>query len=50
MPDHVHLMLAPKSTLALERAMQYIKGGFSHRYKKETGSRTEIWEKGSGLF
>jgi putative transposase len=44
MPDHIHLILAPKPTLALERAMQFIKGGYSHRFMKETGSRTEIWE------
>ena len=45
MPDHFHLLLAPKPTLALERAMQFIKGGFSHRFMKETGSRMEIWER-----
>ncbi len=45
MPDHVHLLLAPEPTIALERAMQFIKGGFSHRFMKETGSRMEIWER-----
>jgi putative transposase len=45
MPDHVHLILAPKTTVALERAMQFIKGGYSHRYMKEIGSRIEIWER-----
>lgn len=25
--------------------MQFIKGGFSHRYLRETGSRMEIWER-----
>lgn len=45
MPDHFHLLLAPKPTLALERAMQFVKGGFSHHFMKETGSRIEIWEK-----
>ena len=45
MPDHIHLMLAPKATLALERVMQFIKDGYSHRYGKETGSRIEIWER-----
>jgi putative transposase len=45
MPDHIHLMLAPKATLALERVMQFIKGGYSHRFGKETGSRMEIWER-----
>jgi putative transposase len=45
MPDHVHLLLAPNCTVALERAMQFIKGGFSHRFMKETGSRMDIWER-----
>jgi putative transposase len=45
MPDHVHLLLGPKATLALERAMQFIKGGYSHRFMKETGSRMELWER-----
>jgi len=46
MPDHIHSLLAPKPTLALERVMQFIKGGYSHRFMKETGSRMEIWERG----
>jgi putative transposase len=45
MPDHIHLLLAPNSTVALERAMQFIKGGYSHRFMKETGSRMEIWQR-----
>jgi putative transposase len=45
MPDHIHLLLAPKPTRAPERAMQFIKGGYSHRFMKETGSRMEIWER-----
>ncbi|MGH9547498.1 MAG: REP-associated tyrosine transposase [Terriglobales bacterium] len=45
MPDHIHLLLAPKATLALERAMQFVKGGYSHRFMKETGSRMAIWQR-----
>lgn len=45
MPDHFHLLLAPIPMIALERAMQFIKGGYSHRFMKETGSPMEIWEK-----
>src|ERR1700723_928512 len=30
MPDHVHLLITPQE-ITLERAMQLIKGGFSHR-------------------
>jgi putative transposase len=45
MPDHIHLLLAPKAGIAVERAMQFIKGGFSHRFMKESGSRMEIWQR-----
>jgi putative transposase len=45
MPDHVHIILAPTPTLSLERAMQFIKGGYSYRYAKEAGRHTEIWER-----
>ena len=45
MPDHVHLLLAPRSNVAIERAMQFIKGGYSHRFMKETGSRMEVWQR-----
>ena len=45
MPDHFHLLLAPSPNLSLERSMQFIKGGFSHRFMKETRSKMEIWER-----
>ncbi len=45
MPNHIHLLLAPKPAIALERTMQFIKGGYSHRFMKESGSRMEIWER-----
>jgi putative transposase len=44
MADHFHLLITPKITL--ERAVQYIKGGFSFRAKKELGSGMEVWQKG----
>jgi len=31
---------------SLEKAVQFIKGGFSYRAKKELGSNMEIWQKG----
>ena len=31
MPDHIHLLLTPAGEISLERAMQFIKGGFSFR-------------------
>jgi putative transposase len=44
MPDHVHALVTPKTSL--EKAVQFIKGGFSYRAKKELGSNMEIWQKG----
>jgi len=43
MPDHFHLLITP--TLALERSLQLIKGGFSFRARKELGFGAEIWQK-----
>jgi putative transposase len=45
MPDHFHLLLSPKGAVALERAMQFIKSGFSHRLRKEMDSRMKVWER-----
>ncbi len=44
MPDHAHLMLTPATRLTLERAMQFIKGGFSYRVGK-TRPNLMVWEK-----
>jgi putative transposase len=44
MPDHIHVPLTP--TTSLEKAVQFIKGGFSYRAKKELGSNMEVWQKG----
>ena len=44
MPDHFHALITPIGSL--ERAVQFIKGGFSFRAKKELGSNMEIWQKG----
>lgn len=40
MPDHVHALLTPAREISLERAMQFIKGGFSYRLK----SRPPVWQ------
>jgi putative transposase len=45
MPNHIHMLLAPAG-IALERAMQLVKGGYSYRVKKEFGLSIEIWERG----
>ena len=44
MPDHFHLLISPM--VALERAVQLIKGGFSFRAKRELGSNAEVWQRG----
>ena len=44
MPDHIHVLLTPLTSL--EKAVQFIKGGFSYRVKKELDSNMEIWQKG----
>src|ERR1700751_2718908 len=44
MPDHLHILLTPLTSL--EKAVQFIKGGFSYRAKKELGSNLEVWQKG----
>ncbi len=46
MPDHVHLLLTVGSDMTIERAMQFIKGGFSYRLKKELGYSGEVWQRG----
>ena len=42
MPDHLHALVTPSETL--ERCVQFIKGGFSFRAKKELGFPGEIWQ------
>lgn len=44
MPDHFHVLITPATSL--EKAVQFIKGGFSHRAKVELGSNMEVWQKG----
>jgi putative transposase len=46
MPDHVHLLITVSGDTTIERAMQFIKGGFSYRLKKELGYLGEVWQHG----
>jgi len=39
MPDHIHAILTPSPEVSLEKAVQFIKGNFSHRFK----SKLPIW-------
>ena len=40
MPDHIHLLLTPAENVSLEKAVQYVKGGFSFRLK----SKLSVWQ------
>ena len=44
MPDHFHIILTPAATCTLERSLQFIKGGFSFRAKRELQLNCEIWQ------
>jgi putative transposase len=46
MPNHFHALLTPGAKTSLEKSVQYIKGGFSFRAKKELGFAGEIWQEG----
>ena len=46
MPDHVHLLITVEGEMTIEKAMQFIKGGFSYRLKKELGHMGEVWQRG----
>ena len=44
MPNHFHLLLTPAAEIPLEKALQFIKGGFSYRAKREIHFACEIWQ------
>lgn len=46
MPEHIHLLLTPAPEVSLEKSLQFIKGGFSFRAKKEAAFRDEVWQAG----
>jgi putative transposase len=39
MPEHFHALITPAPEISLEKAMQFIKGGFSFRLK----SKQDVW-------
>jgi putative transposase len=39
MPDHFHALITPAAEVSLEKAVQFIKGGFSFRLK----SKMDVW-------
>jgi putative transposase len=46
MPDHVHLLLTVEDGMTVEKAMQLVKGRFSHRLSHELGYKGEVWQRG----
>ncbi len=46
MSNHLHVLITLHPDITLERAVQYIKGGFSHRAKSELGFESEVWQRG----
>jgi putative transposase len=46
MPDHVHLLIRVGGDMTIEKAMQFIKGGFSFRLRNEFGYLGEVWQRG----
>jgi putative transposase len=43
MPDHFHLIISPVG-VTLERAMQFINGGFSFRFNRDLRIKREVWQ------
>ena len=46
MPEHVHLLITLPSGLTIEKAMQFIRGGFSFQAGKELKVSGTIWQRG----
>ncbi len=46
MPNHVHLLIEVDGDMSIEKAMQLIKGRFSHRLSHEFGNKGEVWQRG----
>jgi putative transposase len=46
MPNHTHALFTIHHNMTVERAAQYIKGGFSFRAKKELGYPFDVWQAG----
>jgi putative transposase len=42
MPDHIHLLLTPADEISMERAVQFIKGGYSYRVRKV--EKIRVWQ------
>src|SRR6185437_1622228 len=45
MPDHFHALITV-ANISIERAVQFIKGGFAFRAGREFGFPSPVWERG----
>ena len=43
MPDHFHLIITPEECIPLEKAVQFIKGGYATRARRELGL-SGVWQ------
>jgi len=43
MPDHFHLIITPEERIPLEKAVQYIKGGYATAARRKLGL-SEVWQ------
>jgi putative transposase len=46
MPDHFHILMTLGREISVERAVQFIKGGFAFRAGKELGFKSPVWQRG----
>ena len=46
MPDHFHVLLSVNGDMTIERAVQFIKGGFAFRAVRELSFNAPVWQKG----
>ena len=46
MPSHFHALITPAPQIPLEKAMQFVKGGFSYRARRELNVSFAIWQAG----
>jgi putative transposase len=46
MPDHFHVLITVGAEMAVEKAVQQIKGGFAFRAGRELGFHAPVWQKG----
>jgi putative transposase len=46
MPDHFHVLVTLDTNISIERAVQFIKGGFAFRAGKQFGFKSPVWERG----